>query len=168
MIKTLLGQVGEYKKDSILTPVFTAAEVFMEILIPFVTAKIIDEGINGQDMSKVYMYGGLMLVLAFLSLFFGVMAGKFAASASTGFACNLREGMYRNVQEFSFTNIDKFSTAGLVTRLTTDVTNIQMASHMQHDNVLYHQRGAVTYICGGTCGSCIWSVLHHIQGNTYI
>ena len=104
MIKTLLGQVGEYKKDSILTPVFTAAEVFMEILIPFVTAKIIDEGINGQDMSKVYMYGGLMLVLAFLSLFFGVMAGKFAASASTGFACNLREGMYRNVQEFSFTN----------------------------------------------------------------
>ena len=130
MIKTLLGQVGEYKKDSILTPVFTAAEVFMEILIPFVTAKIIDEGINGQDMSKVYMYGGLMLVLAFLSLFFGVMAGKFAASASTGFACNLREGMYRNVQEFSFTNIDKFSTASLITRMTTDVTNVQNAYQM--------------------------------------
>ena len=130
MVKTLLGQVGEYKKDSILTPVFTAAEVFMEILIPFVTAKIIDEGINGQDMSKVYMYGGLMLVLAFLSLFFGVMAGKFAASASTGFACNLREGMYRNVQEFSFTNIDKFSTASLITRMTTDVTNVQNAYQM--------------------------------------
>lgn len=130
MIKTLLGQVGEYKKNSILTPVFTAAEVFMEILIPFVTAKIIDEGINGQDMSKVYMYGGLMLVLAFLSLFFGVMAGKFAASASTGFACNLREGMYRNVQEFSFTNIDKFSTASLITRMTTDVTNVQNAYQM--------------------------------------
>ena len=130
MIKTLLGQVGEYKKDSILTPVFTAAEVFMEILIPFVTAKIIDEGINGQDMSKVYMYGGLMLVLAFLSLFFGVMAGKFAASASTGFACNLREGMYRNVQDFSFTNIDKFSTASLITRMTTDVTNVQNAYQM--------------------------------------
>ena len=130
MIKTLLGQVGEYKKDSILTPVFTAAEVFMEILIPFVTAKIIDEGINGQDMSKVYMYGGLMLVLAFLSLFFGVMAGKFAASASTGFACNLREGMYKNVQEFSFTNIDKFSTASLITRMTTDVTNVQNAYQM--------------------------------------
>lgn len=130
MIKTLLGQVGEYKKDSILTPVFTAAEVFMEILIPFVTAKIIDEGINGQDMSKVYMYGGLMLVLAFLSLFFGVMAGKFAASASTGFACNLREGMYMNVQEFSFTNIDKFSTASLITRMTTDVTNVQNAYQM--------------------------------------
>ncbi len=130
MIKTLLGQVGEYKKDSILTPVFTAAEVFMEILIPFVTAKIIDEGINGQDMSKVYMYGGLMFVLAFLSLFFGVMAGKFAASASTGFACNLREGMYRNVQEFSFTNIDKFSTASLITRMTTDVTNVQNAYQM--------------------------------------
>mgnify|MGYP000171537972 CR=1 FL=1 len=130
MIKTLLGQVGEYKKDSILTPVFTAAEVFMEILIPFVTAKIIDDGINGQDMSKVYMYGGLMLVLAFLSLFFGVMAGKFAASASTGFACNLREGMYRNVQEFSFTNIDKFSTASLITRMTTDVTNVQNAYQM--------------------------------------
>ena len=130
MIKTLLGQVGEYKKDSILTPVFTAAEVFMEILIPFVTAKIIDEGINGQDMSKVYMHGGIMLVLAFLSLFFGVMAGKFAASASTGFACNLREGMYRNVQEFSFTNIDKFSTASLITRMTTDVTNVQNAYQM--------------------------------------
>ena len=130
MVKTLLGQVGEYKKDSVLTPVFTAAEVFMEILIPFVTAKIIDEGINGQDMSKVYMYGGLMLVLAFLSLFFGVMAGKFAASASTGFACNLREGMYRNVQEFSFTNIDKFSTASLITRMTTDVTNVQNAYQM--------------------------------------
>ena len=179
MIKTLLGQVGEYKKDSILTPVFTAAEVFMEILIPFVTAKIIDEGINGQDMSKVYMYGGLMLVLAFLSLFFGVMAGKFAASASTGFACNLREGMYRNVQEFSFTNIDKFSTASLITRMTTDVTNVQNAyqmliriaathAHLQYDNVLYNQRGAVTCICGSTCGSCIWIVLHHIQGNTYI
>lgn len=130
MVKTLLGQVGEHKKDSILTPVFTAAEVFMEILIPFVTAKIIDEGINGQDMSKVYMYGGLMLVLAFLSLFFGVMAGKFAASASTGFACNLREGMYKNVQEFSFTNIDKFSTASLITRMTTDVTNVQNAYQM--------------------------------------
>ena len=130
MVKTLLGQVGEYKKDSVLTPVFTAAEVFMEILIPFVTAKIIDEGINGQDMSKVYMYGGLMRVLAFLSLFFGVMAGKFAASASTGFACNRREGMYRNVQEFSFTNIDKFSTASLITRMTTDVTNVQNAYQM--------------------------------------
>lgn len=125
-----MKQVGEYRKDTIVTPVFTALEVFMEILIPFVTAMIIDEGINGHDMQKVYTYGGLMLVLAFLSLFFGVMAGKYAAKASTGFACNLREGIYRNVQRFSFTNIDKFSTAGLITRMTTDVTNVQNAYQM--------------------------------------
>lgn len=130
MIRTLMKQVGEYRKDTIVTPVFTALEVFMEILIPFVTAMIIDEGINGHDMQKVYMYGGLMLVLAFLSLFFGVMAGKYAAKASTGFACNLREGIYSNVQRFSFTNIDKFSTAGLITRMTTDVTNVQNAYQM--------------------------------------
>lgn len=130
MIKTLSRYIGQYKRDSILTPVFAALEVFMEILIPFVTASIIDKGIQAGDMGKVGQYGGLMLVLAFLALFFGIAAGKYAASASTGFACNLRDGMFENIQTFSFSNIDKFSTAGLVTRMTTDVTNMQNAYQM--------------------------------------
>ena len=102
----------------------------MEILIPFVTASIIDKGIQAGDMSKVLMYGGLMLVLAFISLFAGIQAGKYAALASTGFACNLREGIYSNIQNFAFSNIDKYSTAGLITRMTTDVTNVQNAYQM--------------------------------------
>lgn len=130
MLKTLSRYVGEYKKDSILTPVFAALEVIMEVLIPFITAAIIDQGIDQGNMQKVYLYGAIMLVLAFFSLFFGIQAGRYAASASTGFAYNLREGMYRNIQTFSFSNIDKFSTAGLVTRMTTDVTNLQNAYQM--------------------------------------
>lgn len=130
MIKTLLHQVKEYKRDSILTPVFTALEVLMEILIPFVTAAIIDKGIEAGDIHQIYLYGGIMIALAFLSLLFGFLAGKFAASASSGFACNLRQGMYENIQRFSFSNIDKYSTAGLVTRMTTDVTNLQNAYQM--------------------------------------
>ena len=130
MIKTLFHQIGAYKKDSILTPIYAAAEVIMEILIPFVTAAIIDEGIQAGNMQKVLQYGVIMIVLALLSLFFGIQAGRKAASASTGFACNLRESMYRNIQTFSFSNIDKFSTAGLVTRMTTDVTNMQNAYQM--------------------------------------
>ncbi|MCD8155035.1 MAG: ABC transporter ATP-binding protein/permease [Clostridiales bacterium] len=130
MLKTLFRQIGDYKRVSILTPVFTALEVLMEILIPFVTASIIDQGIEAENMQKVYTYGGLMILMAFLSLFFGVMAGRCAATAATGFACNLREGMYENIQRFSFSNIDKYSTAGLVTRMTTDVTNVQNAYQM--------------------------------------
>lgn len=130
MIATLLGQVKQYKKDSILTPVFTAAEVLMEVLIPFVTAQIIDKGITMGNMRRVYGYGILMLGLAALSLLSGFLAGAFAAKASSGFACNLREGMYENIQTFSFSNIDKYSTAGLVTRMTTDVTNVQNAYQM--------------------------------------
>ncbi len=130
MIKTLISQVGEYKKVSLLTPLFTALEVLMEILIPFITASIIDKGIEAGDMRQVCFYGAIMLILAFLSLTFGVLAGRYAAAASAGFACNLREGMYKNIQTFSFSNIDKFSTAGLVTRMTTDVTNLQMAYQM--------------------------------------
>ena len=130
MIKTLISQVGEYKKVSLLTPLFTALEVLMEILIPFITASIIDKGIEAGDMRQVCLYGAIMLILAFLSLTFGVLAGRYAAAASAGFACNLREGMYKNIQTFSFSNIDKFSTAGLVTRMTTDVTNLQMAYQM--------------------------------------
>ena len=130
MIKTLAKCIGKYKKESIITPIFTAVEVFLEILIPFITASIIDKGIQAGDMRKVGIYGGIMLVIAFLSLFCGIQAGKYAAVASTGFACNLREKMYENIQTFSFSNIDKFSTAGLVTRMTTDVTNVQNAYQM--------------------------------------
>lgn len=130
MLKTLSHYIGEYKKDSILTPVFAALEVLMEILIPFVTASIIDKGIEAGDMQKVCLYGVIMLILASLGLFFGIQAGRYGASAASGFACNLREGMYENIQTFSFSNIDKYSTAGLVTRMTTDVTNLQNAYQM--------------------------------------
>lgn len=130
MVKTLSRYIGKYKKDSILAPIFTALEVFMEILIPFVMASIIDEGIQAENMKAVIFYGVITLILAFLGLFFGVEAGKYAASASSGFAYNLRDGMYTNIQTFSFSNIDKYSTAGLVTRMTTDVTNIQNAYQM--------------------------------------
>lgn len=130
MLKTLSRYVGEYKKDSLLTPLFAALEVIMEVLIPFIAAAIIDQGIDQGNMQKVYLYGAIMLVLAFFSLLFGIQAGRYAASAATGFAYNLREGMYRNIQTFSFSNIDKFSTAGLITRMTTDVTNLQNAYQM--------------------------------------
>ena len=125
MIKTLLAQLKQYRSASILAPVFTVGEVLMEVLIPFVTASIIDKGIEA-----VYFYGGIMLAMAFLSLAFGVLAGKYAAKASSGFACNLRDGIYEKVQSFAFSNIDKYSTAGLVTRMTTDVTNLQNAYQM--------------------------------------
>ena len=130
MIKTLLGQVREYKTASLLAPLFTGLEVLMEVLIPFVTASIIDKGIEAGNINQVYLYGRMMLVMAFLSLTFGILAGRYAAKASSGFACNLREGMYENIQTFSFSNIDKFSTAGLVTRMTTDVTNVQNSYQM--------------------------------------
>ena len=130
MIKRLLQEVGEYKRDTILTPIFTAAEVVMEVLIPYVTAMIIDHGINAGNMNAVIKYGGLMIVMAFCSLYFGTQAGRHAAAAATGFAKNLRADMYRRIQAYSFSNIDKFSTAGLVTRMTTDVTNVQNAFQM--------------------------------------
>lgn len=112
---------------ALLTPLFTALEVVMDVLIPWVTARLIDLGINAGDMAAVYRYGGLMVVMALLSLAFGILAGRFSAYASTGFAANLRSAMYRNIQTFSFSNIDKYSTAGLVTRMTTDVQNLQQA-----------------------------------------
>ncbi len=129
-VKTLLRQVKEYKMPSILCPLFTAGEVLMEILIPFVTAAIIDQGIEGGDMKKVLLFGGVMLIIAFFSLFFGVRAGDCSAKASSGLACNLRDAMYENIQTFSFSDIDKYSTAGLITRMTTDVTNVQNAYQM--------------------------------------
>ncbi len=130
MIKTLLAQVKQYKVPSILAPVFSALEVVMEVLIPFVMALIIDKGIEAGNMKNVYIYGAVMLVLAMVSLLCGALAGRFAAEASTGFACNLREAMYENIQTFSFSNIDRFSTSGLVTRMTTDVTNVQNSFQM--------------------------------------
>ncbi len=130
MLKTLAAQIKQYKRSTLLTPLFTVLEVVMEVLIPFVTAAIIDQGINGNNLQKVFIFGGVMLVMAFLSLLFGVLAGKFAANASAGFACNLRDAMFSNIQTFSFSNIDKYSTAGLVTRMTTDVTNLQNAFQM--------------------------------------
>ena len=127
MIKTLYKQIGEYWKASLLTPVWTALEVVMDVLIPYVTASLIDKGINAGDISQVYYYGALMMLMAFLSLGFGILAGRSVAYAATGFAANLRRAMYRNIQRFAFSNIDKYSTAGLVTRMTTDVSNLQNA-----------------------------------------
>lgn len=130
MFKTILRQVKQYRTAAILTPVWTAAEVVMGVLIPYVTASIIDKGINAGSMPDVYKYGLYMVLMALLSLMFGILAGRFAAYSSTGIAANLRDAMYRNIQRFSFSDIDKYSTAGLVTRMTTDVSNIQNAIQM--------------------------------------
>lgn len=127
MLKTLYAQIKQYRKAAVLTPVYTSLEVVMDVLIPYVTAKLIDQGINAQDVGNVYLYGGIMLAMACLSLWFGIRAGRCSAYASAGFACNLRDAMYRNIQTFSFSDIDKFSTSGLVTRMTTDVSNLQNA-----------------------------------------
>lgn len=130
MIKTLMKEIKQYKKDSILTIVFASIEVFMEILIPLLMAGLIDKGIEGKNMNEVIHYGILMFIIAIGTLSLGFLAGKFAARASTGLAANLRDRMYTHIQTFSFSNIDKYSTAGLVTRLTTDVTNVQNAYQM--------------------------------------
>lgn len=130
MIKTLLKQVKEFKADSLKTPCFMILEVIMETLIPLLMASIIDKGVEMGDMGHIYKIGAIMVVMAVIGLFAGIMGGKYGARASTGFARNLREAMYTNIQTFSFSNIDKFSTAGLVTRMTTDVTNLQNAYQM--------------------------------------
>ena len=130
MLKTLLKQVKEFKKDSFITPLFMILEVIMEMMIPLLMASIIDDGVEVGNMQHIYKVGALMIVLAAFGLFAGLMGAKYGARASTGFARNLREAMYRNIQTFSFSNIDKFSTAGLVTRMTTDVNNVQMAYQM--------------------------------------
>ena len=130
MIKRLLKSVREFKKDALLTPLFVVLEVVMEVIIPLVMALLIDKGIDGQDMAAIWKYGIILVACAMLALVFGAAAGTFAARASTGFARNLRHDMYYNVQNFSFSNIDKFSTGSIVTRLTTDVTNVQNAFQM--------------------------------------
>lgn len=130
MIKTLAAQVKEFKKDSVLTPIFMILEVLFETMIPFLMASIIDKGVETGDIWHICKVGAVMAVLALCGLWAGVMGGKYASRASAGFARNLRKAMYDNIQTFSFSNIDKFSTAGLITRLTTDVTNLQMAYQM--------------------------------------
>ena len=130
MIKELAKYIKQYKKDSILTPIFVIGEVVMEVVIPFLMAKIIDVGIQNSDLNYIFKIGIVLVVSAFLSLTFGMLSGRYAAKASAGFAKNLRQGMFYNIQNYSFTNIDKFSTSSLVTRLTTDVTNVQQAFQM--------------------------------------
>ena len=130
MLKTLLAQVREFKKASFLTPFFMILEVLFETLIPLAMASIIDKGVEAGNIGHIYRMGAVMVVLALCGLWSGVMGGKYGALASTGFARNLRKAMYTNIQTFSFSNIDKFSTAGLVTRMTTDVTNVQNAFQM--------------------------------------
>ena len=129
-MKTVLHQLGRFKRDAIFCVVLTTLEVVMEILLPFITAIIIDRGLEAADLSVVYRYGALMVCMAFLSLIFGASAGHFAARASSGLAANLRQSIYDNIQTFSFSNIDKFSVPGLVNRMTTDITNVQNAFMM--------------------------------------
>lgn len=130
MVKKLMRSIREYKKDSLLTPLFVALEVLMEVLIPFFMAWIIDIGLEQADMAYTVRIGIVLVVAALLSLLFGVLSGKYAAQASAGFAKNLRKDLFYHIQSFSFSNIDKFSTESLVTRLTTDVTNVQNAYQM--------------------------------------
>lgn len=130
MIKTLAAQIKEFKKDSVLTPIFMILEVLFETMIPFLMASIIDKGVETGDIGHICKVGAAMAVLALCGLWAGMMGAKYASRASAGFARNLRKAMYDNIQTFSFSNIDKFSTAGLITRLTTDVTNLQMAYQM--------------------------------------
>ena len=130
MIKKLVSHLGEYKAASIKTPLFAALEAIMDVLLPTIMAFIIDQGIEKGDMNAIIRYGLLTFLVAAIALVLGVLAGKYAAEASTGFAGNLRDAMYENIQHYTFSNIDKFSTAGLVTRMTTDVTNVQNAFQM--------------------------------------
>ncbi len=127
MLRTLYNEIRQYRTASLLTPAFTALEVVTDVLIPYVTASLIDKGITAGDMQQVYFYGAMMIGLAFLSLAFGILAGRFSAYASTGFAANLRSAMFRNIQRFAFSDIDKYATSGLVTRMTTDVNALQNA-----------------------------------------
>ena len=130
MLKTILREVRQYKGAALLTPLWTTLEVVTWIVIPYITASLIDDGISAGNLGKVWLYGGEMVGMACLSMLFGILAARFAAYSSTGLAANLRTAMYRNIQNFSFSDIDKFSTAGLVTRMTTDVSSIQNAFQM--------------------------------------
>lgn len=130
MLKVLLAQIKEYKADSIKTPILVMGEVVFDILIPFLMARLVDDGINKGDMQTTWLYAGLMLLCAIIALVLGGLSGKYAAVASCGFAKNLRDAEFRNIQNFAFEDMDKYSTGGLITRMTTDVTNLQMAYQM--------------------------------------
>ena len=130
MIKKLASYVKEYKKSAIATPIFVILEVVMEVIIPLLMARIIDIGIQNNDIHYILEMGILLIISAILSLTFGMLSGRFAAKASAGYAKNLRKAMFHKIQDYSFENIDKFSTSSLVTRMTTDVTNVQMAFQM--------------------------------------
>ena len=130
MLKTLIGQIKQYKTATILTPIFVAFEVVLDILIPFFMGHMVDDGITPGNMNMVWLYGGLMFICAILALIFGALSGRYAAVASAGFAQNLRNAEFKNIQNFSFSNIDEYSTGGLITRLTTDVTNLQNSFQM--------------------------------------
>ena len=130
MLKTLLKQIKQYRNASVLAAAFTVLEVILELIIPMLMAAVIDNGIESGNINNVYVYGLCMIMTAVLGLVCGVLAGRYAAIASAGVASNIRDGMYENIQTFAFSNIDKYSTAGLITRLTTDVTNLQNAYQM--------------------------------------
>ena len=162
MIKKLASHLGEYKRSAIVTPLLSALEAIMDILLPTIMAFIIDQGIEKSDMNAILKYGLLTFLVAAFALLLGVLAGRFAADASTGFAGNLRDAMYESIQHYSFSNIDKFSTAGLVTRMTTDVTNVQRVPDDRADvrarpgasgvcpvHVLHDRRPAGPDLCGG-------------------
>ena len=163
MIRKLLSHLGQYKRAAIVTPVLWALEAIMDVMLPTLMAFIIDQGISKGDMNAIVRYGLLTFAVALAALALGVMAGRTAAKASTGFAGNLRDAMYDRIQHYSFANIDKFSTAGLVTRMTTDVTNLQNAFQMIErmcvrapvhldlcaDHVGQHRRTAGAGLCGG-------------------
>ena len=160
MLKTLGAQIKEFKLPSIITPLCMMLEVIMEMIIPLMMASIVDNGIEAGNMTHIYKMGGCMVLAAIVSLSSGFAGGYFGAKASTGFARNLREAMFINIQNFSFSNIDKFSTAGLVTRLTTDVTNLQNAYQMILRMCV---RAPFTLICA----MCM-ALFHQSQGGKYL
>ena len=126
----LVSCIQEFKKDTILTPIFVIGEVAFDVLIPMMTGRLLTQGVEAGNMERIFYYGGIVVLMALAALLLGALSGRYAARAATGFSRNLRREMYRNVQKFSFSNIDKFSTGGIITRLTTDVTNVQMAFMM--------------------------------------
>ena len=118
----LVSCIQEFKKDTILTPIFVIGEVAFDVLIPMMTGRLLTQGVEAGNMERIFYYGGIVVLMALAALLLGALSGRYAARAATGFSRNLRREMYRNVQKFSFSNIDKFSTGGIITRLTTDVT----------------------------------------------
>ena len=172
MIRTLLKEVKEYKAASIATPFFMILEVLFETLIPFLMASIIDKGVNTGDIHHIYKVGGIMIVAAFCGLLAGMAGGRYGAKASTGFAKNLRNKMFDQIQTYSFANIDHFSTAGLVTRLTTDVTNVQNAYTfwLVVADFVYRYSDVFEYFvkCFSVMSECYGSVMREVLFDQYM